>query len=139
METMNYVPKQIAPVLYKSAETEYLNRPKLFDNIKFYVMEEESLHNVYNMKLLKRDLNMLLEIGGGTILNRPPMYSEIFKQAVYPYHTNIGNKSSFCSHIVIYNETYRPYEDWSDPKRLRYLPSKWIIESILKFSIDYPS
>lgn len=138
MDTLNYIPKELLPTLFKSIENNYLNRPKLFSGMKFYVLDSPFSHASHNMILTKQDICLLLEMGGGLILRRIPSSTTIEGRNFFPYHSNIKNKTSSCSNFIIYNHIYKVRDESIDSSKLKYLPSKWVIDSILKFSIEFP-
>lgn len=133
IDTLDYVPDDLKENIFRACENTYLNRPRLFSGMWFYVLDEPAEHQIYDMKLTKTDLITLIEAGGGFALRRKPTLPRIVENIFYPYHANIGDTKSECCHYIIYNNLSD--EEFFDSPRLRHKSSKWLIDCILDFVI----
>lgn len=114
-------------------ENYYLNKPPLFHGIQFYVIDnDDDCHTVYDMTLNGKDLKLLIEIGGGTVLRRLPALYKLLNHSFHPYHLNIGRRRSRCCHFAIFGKKQKMRKH----PHLKYKPSKWLVDSIRNFRIE---
>lgn len=121
--------------ILRAVENTYLNKPRLFHGMYFHFPNKWDDCEVYGIRFRKKDLALLVEIGGGTVLRRfPPMHKIEDDMLFYPYHSNLCTEKYSCCYFVIYDERERVRKLYGNPQ-IKYKTTKWLVEVILKFEV----
>lgn len=133
-QTLSYIPNNKKKIILKAIENKLFQRPRLFDNMSFYVIDYKEPHLIDDLQFLRNDLILLIDKGGGNVLRREPALRIAEGVNKYPYHLRNCQTLKQCSFYIIYMEKYEPDLCYK-MKELRHKSSRWLLNCILNYNI----
>ncbi|KAK9891273.1 hypothetical protein WA026_013584 [Henosepilachna vigintioctopunctata] len=125
---------QLSAGIRKALVNRLMNKPKLFDGIKFFIDVAEETLNIYELLITKDFLRLLISVGGGEILCRAPAPRTIENFVNFPYHASSLSSVCGCTNIIVFHDKYPPMLQYK-MKELQHKPATWLIDSVINFCL----
>ncbi|XP_071482423.1 BRCA1-associated RING domain protein 1-like [Diadema antillarum] len=109
--------------------------PGLFDGCHFY-FSGTFTHPTPS----KTELAHLIQLGGGTILNRQPKPDDdvIQVSTIVPYHAKSGSELAACAHFILYDHLGKRIPPSIRTNKICTVPVWWLLDCVSQFSILNP-
>ncbi|KAL3277392.1 hypothetical protein HHI36_012741 [Cryptolaemus montrouzieri] len=118
----------------KATINHLMNKPKLFDGIKFYLEGPDDAININGLSITKDFLKLLISTGDGINLCRAPAPRTVEDFKTFPFHATTQSGVFGCSNIIIFNDNHPPKLQYK-MQQLQHKSTKWLIDCIMNFTL----